>query len=310
MELSILKVLSYFDIFNYPLLENEIQFYLEPETQPKEFSSSLQQLVAAGIVHKFEIFYTLQKDFSLIERRKKGNRVAKLLVPKAKRVSNYLYLFPFVRGIGISGSLSKDFADENSDFDYFIITKTNRLWIASTLLGLFKKLSFIAGKQHWFCLNYFIDESYLEIPEKNIFTATELLTLLPTDGQETLSAFLRANNWVNQFYPNYKYKTGSLQKPLRMHYLKKVFETVFSNSVGDYLDNWLMKKAIIRWKKKKESGRLVDLKGTEIHLYLTNKHFCKHNPKYFQAKVLKAYSDRFEAVKNKWLMPKDRIILL
>ena len=35
-----------------------------------------------------------------------------------------------------------------------------------------------------FCINYFVDSENLEIQEKNIFTATELVTLLPTFGRE------------------------------------------------------------------------------------------------------------------------------
>jgi len=40
-----------------------------------------------------------------------------------------------------------------------------------------KKLSFIIGQQHHLCMNYFIDEHYLRLDEKNLFTRIELSTL-------------------------------------------------------------------------------------------------------------------------------------
>ena len=118
LEFKILKVLTYFDIFNYPLLEDEIYFYLGQVPQSEDFSYSLQSLLDAGIIYKFEGFFTLQNNFRLIKKRKKDNAKAEILMPKAKRVANFLYLFTFVRGIGILGSLSKNVASENSDFDF------------------------------------------------------------------------------------------------------------------------------------------------------------------------------------------------
>ena len=87
-----------------------------------------------------------------------------------------LFQFPFVRGVFISGSLSKRCAAEKEDVDYFIVTSANRLWIARTIMHLYKKLTYLRGRQDRYCMNYFIDEEALEIKEKNIFTAVEMIT--------------------------------------------------------------------------------------------------------------------------------------
>jgi hypothetical protein len=87
--------------------------------------------------------------------------------------------------------LSKNFADERADIDYFVVTKANRLWIARTLMHLFKKLTFLVGKQHYFCMNYFVDEEALTIQEKNLFTAVEVATLIPVCGNGSMESFLR-----------------------------------------------------------------------------------------------------------------------
>src|SRR6202000_1190878 len=152
-------------------------------------------------------YYSLKNDPSLAQRRHQGEVRADKLLTTAKRNARLLYQFPFVRGVCISGSLSKRCADERADIDYFIITRSNRLWIARTLMHLFKKLTYLRGRQHRYCMNYFVDEDALEIREKNIFTATELITLLPASGNTGLNKVFQANDWTTSYYPQYRYRT-------------------------------------------------------------------------------------------------------
>jgi predicted nucleotidyltransferase len=60
----------------------------------------------------------MQDNSLLWERRIKGNRNAEQILNTAYKISRILYQFPYVRGIGISGSLSKNFADKNADIDF------------------------------------------------------------------------------------------------------------------------------------------------------------------------------------------------
>ena len=73
-------------------------------------------------------------------------------------------------------------------------------------MHLFKKLTFITGHQHYFCMNYYIDEEAMLIGSQNIFTAIEIGTLLPVAGKDTLDNFFRINNWSRQFFPTREYK--------------------------------------------------------------------------------------------------------
>jgi len=59
-------------------------------------------------------------------------------------------------------------------------------------------------------MNYFIDEEALEIEEKNIFTATELITLLPACGNGGLVKIFRRQQLVTSFLPHYKHRTSDL----------------------------------------------------------------------------------------------------
>lgn len=298
LERSVLRVLAYFDMFSYPLLKEEIHFFLDHSVQQQDVDAALDQLINARCIFKLGEFYSLSHDRSLAARRIKGNNHAGTLLNTAYKVSSLLYRFPFVRGIGISGSLSKNFADEEADIDFFIITKKNRLWIARTMMHLFKKLTYLAGRQHWFCMNYYVDEEALIIQEKNIFTAIELLTLLPVAGNGTLDHFFHANAWAHDYFPN---ATRSQDRKRYTHFpwYKKLVEWCFNNRLGDKLDTYLMKVTSRRWKQKEDSYRF-NMKGIRMSLS-TGKHFSRPNPNYLQKSLLDLFVEKAKQAEEKWL---------
>lgn len=295
---SILKVLAYFDLFDYPVLLGEILFFLDVEAGEAEVRAELDALTGEKCLYRTGNFYSLQDKPALVERRIKGNRKADELLPVAAKVSRWLYQFPYVRGIGISGSLSKHFADENADIDYFIITRSNRLWIARTMMHFLKKLSYLRGRQHWFCMNYYVDEDALEIKEKNIFTATEMITLVPASGNGGLVKFFDANDWTTAYFPHYKDRRRYADGPSRPSFLKRILERLFDNRMGDRLDDLLQKMTSRRWKKKEDRGD-VNEKGHRICLQ-NDKHFSRPNPKIFQKTILAAYTQKLKEMETKW----------
>src|ERR1700743_3268789 len=163
---DVLSTLAYFDMFNYPLTRAEIYLFMSKKYQYDFFDSALNHLVAMGSVYQFERFFTLKNDQQLIARRVEGNARAAELMKVARKVAAMLIRFPFVRGVAVSGSLSKNFADDKSDIDLFIITAKNRLWLARTVMHGLKKLSFLVNREHYFCMNYYIDEHELQIAEQ------------------------------------------------------------------------------------------------------------------------------------------------
>ncbi len=293
-EQSIIKALAYFDIFNYPLTQEEIYNFLDKPLEMEVVTATLFQLVEEKRIFLLGSFYSLQADAALRSRRIIGNHKAETLLKTAYRVGGFLYQFPFVRGIGISGSLSKNFADQDTDIDFFVITRTNRLWIARTLMHLFKKLTFITGHQHWYCMNYYIDEEAMLIGEQNIFTATELITLLPVCGNGTMDRFYGQNNWTAHFFPNQQLGRQSMLLS-RPGFIKKSVEWLLNNRLGNALDELLMRITARRWKKKEQLQRTND-HGVRMGL-CTGKHFARPNPGFFQRKVLESLEEKL--VKHK-----------
>jgi hypothetical protein len=295
---SILKTLAYFDLFNYPLTEEEILYFLDRPVASGALSSSLQALLKEGCIFREGRFYSLRNDPELVRRRLKDNSNAQRLLAIAATGSRFLFRFPYVRGIGISGSLSKNCAAHDADIDYFVITSPNRLWIARTLMHLFKKLSFLAGRQDRYCMNYYVDEEALKIEEMNIFTAIELVTLLPACGNGTLDKFFDSNGWAFTYFPNYGLKNIGMKPTYPRSWIKTLAERLLNNRLGDKLDDFLLGLTTRRWEKKARTGA-VNKKGDPMTL-LTGKHFSKPDPVHLQARIIRFYNDKLKGLQTRW----------
>lgn len=295
---DILRAIAYFDIFSYPLKKDEIWQFLQHCSERYEFARALDEMVADGIISYSQGYYGIEDCISMVQRRLKGNALAGALVSRAHKIAAFLSAFPYVRAIGISGSLSKNFADEKSDIDFFIITSENRLWIARTFMHIFKKLTFLAGKQHWFCMNYYVDEKGLQIREKNIFTAIETATVLPSQGQDSFREFFIANSWVNSMFPNHVNNLDSSKKISEPFY-KRLIEGIFNNKAGDWLDNKLRQITCKRWSKKSNNHKL-NSRGIIMGLD-AGKHYAKPDPNNFQVKVVEQYETKMQALMLKIL---------
>lgn len=294
LRLNILKALVYFDHFDHPLSASEIGSFMPSRYDETAFENELTSLLRDSIVFKTGAFYAIRNEPLLAEKRIAGYNAAITQLIVAKKIARFLSRFPYVEAIAVSGSLSKYYADENSDIDFFIITSGNRLWIARTLMHLFKKLTFIIGKQHWFCMNYYIDDIKMEIPEKNLFTAIEIVTLLPLEGRDGFEKFMAANAWVKNFFPFFQNTNKASE--LRKGFIGNALEKILNFHFFDLLENRLMTITDKRWKKKSYSIKRID---PSKHIGMAvDKHFSKPDPKIFQEKILKQYHIRVQRLET------------
>jgi Nucleotidyltransferase domain len=296
IQLHILKTLAYFDIFHYPLTNEEIKNFCAISCSQVCIDEQLVLLTANESIYKVDEFYSLHDNLFLAVRRHNGNKKAKEEMAKAFKASAVLYKFPFVEGLALSGSLSKNYADENSDIDFFIITKANRLWIARTLMHVFYKFAVMAGRQRLFCMNYYVDENGFEIEEKNIFTAMEIVTLVPVQGTGTVHNFINTNKWVKEYFPA-KEPGEENAAEIKRAWLRVLVEKILSGSIGNAMDNWLMKLTSKHWKKK-DDKKNVNNKGICMGM-LADKHFSKPDPRHFQFKILEQYDSKIDEVVQK-----------
>lgn len=281
-------MLLYFDIFQYPLNKRELALAVN---NAKELDECLYELKEMGVVEQ-------ENEWYFINGRKYSKRISEVtssahFYKKARKYSSIISQFPFVRGVYISGSLSKDWADNTTDVDYFIVTAPQRLWICRTLLILFKKI-FLFNSRKYFCLNYFIDTDDLKIEEKNIFTATEICFLKPVVNESLYHQFINANGWIHQYYgskPEFD-SANLIDKKDGVH--KRVAERILSGSLGEKLDIWSMKRTLKFWRKKFPNMENNDF---EIN-FKANRSISKHHPSGFQKKVVEALDLRMKEFEN------------
>jgi len=251
VEYAILRTLSYFHVFHYPLSKDEIWKYLPVKCDSKEFDRAFADLLDMEIVFRLDDFYSLYKDYTLITRRKKGNYLSKKKLKKAMRISRFLGAFPFVEAVFISGSLSKDFALKDSDLDYFIVTAPNRLWTARNIMHLFRKLTFLLNAQNSFCMNYFISLQHPEIDPKNFYTALELSTLKTSFNHAGADELIIQNSyWVSKYFPNISLARNLINMKNKKWLPTRLFEYLVNTINGDKIESLFYNTTIKRWQKK------------------------------------------------------------
>lgn len=284
------KIVAYYDVFNYPLRLEEIHYFTEGQSDSIDKTKVLlDSLLEENRIENKADFYGIDLTEEKIQNRIKGNSAAEKVVSIAQKKSKFIAKFPFVDAVMISGSMSKGVIAADGDIDYFIITQPNRLWIARTFLILYKKV-FLLNSRKYFCVNYFIDNESLEIEEKNMFTATEIVTMLPMVNGNSYSSFRKANEWVQSFYPNTPNRSVSNVIELKKNGFGKLMEWMLGGQLGEILDVYFMKVTLKRWKKKFGHFSEADFEVT----MKTNKRVSKHHPSNYQRFVLEKYNEKLK----------------
>ena len=242
------EVLAYFDIFNFPVTEREICNLLGLSSL--EFLEEITPLINQKTCFRHHDYYSACMQVNeLVEIRKQREILAQDYFKQLKKYARIISCFPFVRGIAVSGSLSKGVMQKDGDIDFFVITTPGRLWLCRSLLILYKKIKLL-NSHKYFCLNYFIDQNNLNIIDKNIFTATEIFYLLPVYSvNNTIPDFFKSNEWVASFYEeNTERSTDYLVD--NNSTVKRLLENLFSGNAGNWLEKLLHCLTLRKWLRK------------------------------------------------------------
>ena len=284
---AVMEVLRYFHMFRHPLYSEEIYKFLRVPISGSELSELLNVMVANGKLYVLYNLYSLENNHDVFLRRLSGAEQASGRMGEAYKSGKIIAAFPFVKCVCISGSLSKGYADKDSDIDFFIVTQHERLWICRTVLHVFKKLTFLVSKQHSFCMNYFIDEKKLLLDEQNLFTATELATLIPVFNTAIYNQLIQENKyWMRDYFKNTTADDGIFVESEKAPVVKYFTETFFNIFSPGRLNIFLMKLTDKRWRRKWEK-RNYPMQDYDLAMK-TRWYVSKQHPLNFQKKILKA----------------------
>jgi len=286
----ILSTLLYYEIFDHPLSMHEL-YYLFPRNSfsKSALREALESLTTEGVLRYRDGFYMLSHNnenltATRLDRQHRASRRRMI----ANFMAHIIKRFPFVRGVFISGDLSKGVANPKSDIDYVIVTAPGRLWICRTLLVLFKKI-FLLNKKKYFCLNYYLDTEHLTLSERNYYVATEVAHLKPLFNFPLYLEYMNANRWIREYFPNYRvFALNTNKGNNRSSILQKIFELPFAGPWAETLDVALMNKMKHVWKHR--YPQYDDAAREKI--FLCSRHESRAFIGNFADKVLTLYQDK------------------
>jgi len=216
LQKAILKTLAYADVFGYPLISKELyRFLIADEVfSSVSFRRAFMRIVAneKQIDTNGEYFFLRgKKEVVVLRKKREGWSREKLEI--AQKVANWLKIIPTIKMVAITGALAMNNSDKEDDIDLLIVTSKNRLWLTRFLTVLLVEL--VANRRRpgdkdvedKICLNMFLDEDHLEIPEKeqDLFSAHEVCQLKPIWSKDNVyQEFITQNQWYQKFLPNWK----------------------------------------------------------------------------------------------------------
>ena len=242
LQRAILLTVIYASLFDHPLNEEEIYRDLVAIAPSRlDFHRALESLLGVYLIRSGStITWAGQEKLAGLRRRRQAQ--GRKVWPWARRYGRWLAWAPFIRMVAISGSLAVDNVEADADIDGFIITASDRLWIARVWLVLLRllthRLTFLFP--HAFCPNYIVTLDGLTVERRNLYTAHEIVQAVPLWGESAYQRFIGSNRWVLRYLPQAS-PTGqrlSFDEPPRPR-LTRWAERLLGGRPGDLLDRGL-----------------------------------------------------------------------
>lgn len=248
----VFNTLVYYDCFDYPLSLFEIwKHLLLDDEEGADFRHDLFSVatVVDGLVREGKVvcqrgMYVLAGRETLVPQRLREEKISVQKLRRARRLIAWLRFVPFVRMIGITGSLAMKKSEPQSDWDFFVVLSAGHMWLGRTWLTSF--LHLLGKRRHgrWIenraCLNYYLSDRHLEISSKDLFSAHEYRFLIPVFDSGVFRRFEIANRWIATRKPNFNLTElpllWTLPKSLGLERGQRFFERL---SDWPALERWL-----------------------------------------------------------------------
>jgi hypothetical protein len=192
---DVVRLTLYHDIFHHPLTVEELAALCGPQTP-----AAIAAAVARGALESDGRLVWRRGRAGDCERRRKRSEAAERLWSRARASARVLGTLPFVRGVLVTGSMSKRSAAEGGDIDFLLLVEPGRVWTTKALIqGVRRALPEWARAAS--CANYLLSTDALAVTPQTMYTAVELATAIPMANPEACVALVDANPWVRRFVP-------------------------------------------------------------------------------------------------------------
>jgi predicted nucleotidyltransferase len=209
---GILATLAFFDIYKLPLEEKRIwELLYRVQATPQEVKLELERLVRLGIIIYKDGLYGLEEWSEKIYINNQAE-IRKRWV----RIRKYYWLLsaiPFVEHISVINSVAMGNADHESDIDFFVVAKPNRLYFVRTfIILLFRVLGVYKTRDRvnmQFCFGFYVTSDNLSIKElllqpEDPYLVFWLGTIIPIYSLKYYEKLMKENKWLSSWLPNFK----------------------------------------------------------------------------------------------------------
>lgn len=254
LESAVIEAVAYADVFDWPLTAAEIHRYLPIPAAGHEIDRVLAGSPvlgrALGCRHGF---ITLAGRDGLVEVRLRAEARSRELWPGAIRYGRVLAALPFVRMVAVTGSLAIDAAHDVADVDYMVVTDDGRVWLTRAMAMGVVRAARLGGLR--LCPNYLLAESAVRIDDRTLFTAHELVQMVPIVPSTTYDDLLRQNDWYHAFLPNARPRSPRCPAAARpAAHAVRLAEPALRSRLADRIEGWEMRRKVRRLSAESRSS--------------------------------------------------------
>lgn len=217
-------------LFDYPLTLAQLRQTLIGSRQTaSEILATVRDSVALhDLVECHDGFFFPTGCAHLVDTRRHREARSIAFLSEHRMLLRLISACPFIRFVGLSGSIAHLNLESGGDLDLFIVTRGARVWSTAVFVVLLAKLM---RRRRTLCANFIVADTDLVFTEDDLFTASQIVGLKPVTRGDVLHDIVAANPFVRRYYPNF-HPAGSatVAHPFRRTNtrLKGLLETVLA----------------------------------------------------------------------------------
>jgi len=255
-------------------------------------------LVAKGFLGFKNGFYFLSGRDALFDLRIEREKISAQKWKKLLKIARWFQAVPYLRAILVSGSMSINNADKESDFDILSVARSGRLYTCRIFLCLVasvfrsRRTRFDLTAPDKFCFNHYITDGALNIKYESLYNAQTYIGLKPVISKDDVfNKFYEDNNWLTKYVvgpvATQDFVSRSISPSVVLSSIAKLAEILLDSFLGDKIEYWLKKyqqKRIRNNPATYESGGRVVFNDDELEFH----------PRSFEALAIDRYNKKLK----------------
>jgi len=239
LDAAIVETVAYADVFAWPLTAAEVHRFLPVPAGAADVATALSSARLSQFLTPAAEFHVLHGREHLVAERRRRTIASRRMWPGVLRRARLLARIPWVRMVAVSGSLAVSAAFDGDDVDLFMVTDDERLWTCRALTILAGRVPSMPGTARpRLCPNFIVAVSTLELEDRDVYTAHELVQLVPLVGAQTYAELLDRNRWYRDFLPNHAGYTAAIAQ--------RAGCTRPPGAVAKSIERWEMRRKVAR----------------------------------------------------------------